>query len=177
MESTIVKALTPSAHGMARGLGWFSLLLGATQLLAARQLTRSSGMKTGSGTMRLCGLREMVNGAGLLLTDNPRPWLQARLAGDALDLSTLASGLTLAHTDKGRVLLSLLTVAGITAADLAVLQALDREQRRQQARRYHYDERSGLPQAADSMRGAARDFPIPADMKAPPALQAHGSLH
>lgn len=171
MENTIVKALKPSAHSMARGLGWFSLLLGATQLVAARQLTSSSGM------MRLCGLREMVNGAGLLLTDNPRPWLQARLAGDALDLSTLASGLTLPHTDKGRVLLSLLAVAGITAADVAVLQALDREQRREQARRYHYDERSGLPQAAESMRGAARDFLIPADMKAPPALQAHGSLH
>ena len=177
MDKTIMKALQPSAHNMARGLGWFSVLLGAAQLVAARPLLRSSGLNQGSGLMRLCGLREMINGAGLLLADDPRPWLQARLAGDSMDLAALVTGLRGEPTDKGRVLLSLASVAGITAADMAVLQAVTRERRHQEAGAYHYHARSGLPQAAESMRGAASDFLIPPDMQAPAALQDRGSLH
>src|SRR3954453_10522626 len=76
---------------IARGLGWYSLALGAAQLLAPDSVARAAGVRTSSTLMRLYGLREIACGVGILMSRNPAPFLWARVAGDALDIATLAA--------------------------------------------------------------------------------------
>ena len=74
-----------SARSLARGLGWFSIGLGVVQLVAPRQVTRFIGMPGSDGVIRACGLREIATGVGILLADDPKPWIYGRIGGDALD--------------------------------------------------------------------------------------------
>ena len=92
MTRTASPASCPAGtlRSAAQGLGVFSLALGVAELLAPRALARMTGMPGRETLIRACGLREIVNGIGLLASVDPRPWLWSRVAGDALDLSTLA---------------------------------------------------------------------------------------
>jgi hypothetical protein len=54
-------------------------------------MARATGMAGRETLVQAYGLREIVNGIGLLVSENPRTWLWGRLAGDTLDLSTLAT--------------------------------------------------------------------------------------
>ena len=62
-------------------LGWFSVGLGVTQLLAPRALGRAIGVGEQTTVMRLCGVREIVSGLGLLSGRAPATFAMARVAG------------------------------------------------------------------------------------------------
>ena len=114
------------AIALARGLGWFSIGLGLAELLAPRALARSLGMPGRTGLLQVYGLREIGAGIGALAARDPTPWIQGRVAGDALDLATLAA----AYPDnrrKGSLLLAVAAVAGVTVLDVACAGALARE--------------------------------------------------
>jgi hypothetical protein len=65
------------------------------------------------------GLRELACGVGILGSDRPAGWLWGRVAGDALDLATLATAaLADDPTRRGRAQLALLAVVGVTALDV-----------------------------------------------------------
>lgn len=66
---------------IARGLGWFSLALGAAELLAPNSVARAAGVRTNSALMRLYGLREIACGIGILMSRDPTPYLWARVGG------------------------------------------------------------------------------------------------
>ncbi|HYE77564.1 MAG TPA: cyclase, partial [bacterium] len=79
---------------LAKGLGWLSVALGVTQLMAPRQVSRLIGIAdTGRNraVMRAVGVRELGAAAGIL--DRPRPagFLFGRVAGDAMDLLLLGA--------------------------------------------------------------------------------------
>ena len=82
--------------GLARALGWFSIGLGATQLLAPRRLARMIGVDDDGRTvvlMRTLGAREVATGIAILSEpDNPR-WLAARVGGDVMDLALLGNAM------------------------------------------------------------------------------------
>src|SRR5690606_8486185 len=79
---------------LARALGWFSLGLGAAELFAARRLTDFLGVDDRHTTLvRLFGLREIATGAAILSQRTPVSPVQARVAGDALDLALLGAAL------------------------------------------------------------------------------------
>ena len=80
------------ARSVATALGWFSLALGATELLAPRTLTRWLGMKGSEPLLRAYGLREIGTGIGILTAREPAGWMWGRVAGDALDMATLLAG-------------------------------------------------------------------------------------
>ena len=80
---------TPAGK-LAYGLGWFSIALGAMELFATRKLTRALGMRGQERLVQAYGVREIVTGIGILTSPDPTPWLWGRVAGDALDLGTLA---------------------------------------------------------------------------------------
>ena len=82
-----------SAMAIARGLGWFSVGLGLAELLAPKMLSEQLGMEGKEPLLRFYGAREMAAGIGILMSDNPGPWVWGRVAGDALDLATLATAL------------------------------------------------------------------------------------
>ena len=84
----------------ARGLGWVSIAIGLTELLASRQLDRLLGTGNGqnAGVFRVLGVRELAHGLDLLTHDDPTPGIVARLAGDALDGALL--GIAATRTDR-----------------------------------------------------------------------------
>ena len=55
-------ALSASSDRMARALGWFSIGLGMTELLAPRRITRALGMEGTEGLLRFYGAREIASG-------------------------------------------------------------------------------------------------------------------
>jgi uncharacterized membrane protein len=104
---------------LARGLGWFSIALGAVEVLAPRTLDRAVGAGVHPTATRLAGLREIGVGAALLTQPDPQPWLWLRVAGDALDLLTLAAAATDANrSERGRLAGATLAVLGVTALDV-----------------------------------------------------------
>jgi hypothetical protein len=78
------------ARQIAQGLGWFSLALGAAELLAPTRLGRSMGLDK-PNLIRGYGLREIV--AGAMILTRPRDagaGVWTRVADDVLDLGALA---------------------------------------------------------------------------------------
>jgi len=66
----------------ARGLGWFSIGLGVTQLVAPRALARAIGVGHGPSeclAMRAVGVRELMAGIGILSGRKPGAWLWSRV--------------------------------------------------------------------------------------------------
>jgi hypothetical protein len=163
----------PSGERLAEGLGWFSLALGTIELMAPRTVTRSLGMEGQETLVRAYGLREIVKGVGILMAPNPAPWLWARVAGDVLDLGTLATAYTDDNPQRANVGLALCNVAGVTALDVYCAQRLSRDHREAGPARPRpdYSGRSGFPRPASEMRGAARDVTIPPDMQTPAAMR------
>jgi hypothetical protein len=152
---------------LARALGWFSIGLGLTELLAPRALTRWLGMEGSEALVRAYGLREI--GAGIMtLSPDKGIGLQSRVAGDALDIATLLAGLRADNPKRDNVAIALAMVLGVTLLDIAGAKAVNTSQRRNDRPRRTYRDRSGYPQGLERARGAARDFRTPPDMRAIP---------
>ena len=105
-------------RGLADGLGWFSIALGAAALLAPRSLGTLSGAgRTHPGLTRGVGVRELAAGMGILAQRNPAPWLWSRVVGDVMDLAMVATALGPSNPRRGRAAFSFAAVAGILAVD------------------------------------------------------------
>jgi hypothetical protein len=141
---------------LARGLGVFSIALGLIEVAAARTLTRTLGMEGNEALVRLYGLREIAKGVGILASSDPTPWIWGRVAGDALDIATLVTGLDEDNPKRGNVGIALAAVAGVTALDVYCGQALSRESPTPLPPIRDYSHRSGFSRPASAMRGAAR---------------------
>jgi hypothetical protein len=103
---------------LANFLGWFSLGLGAMELLAPDRLERFLGVEDREGLIRGYGAREIGTGVGILTNRRPAGWVWGRVAGDVLDLGTLATALTPDNPRKRNVLLAMGAVAGVMALDV-----------------------------------------------------------
>jgi hypothetical protein len=154
---------------LTRGLGWFSIGLGMAELIAPGTLTRVLGLKGYEPLVRAYGVREILSGVGALSVDKT-PAIWSRVGGDALDLATLATGLRDDNPKRENVGLALAAVVGITLLDLYCAQELSRGQRRPGQPTRDYSDRSGFARSPAEMRGAARDFATPPDLRAPPQL-------
>ncbi len=140
------------ATGMkiAHGLGWFSIALGALELLAPRELTRSLGMRGNESLVQLYGVREIATGLAILLSKDPTPWIWGRVLGDALDLGTLGAHLNDENPEEANVAVALGNVAAVTALDLYCAQKLSRQPAGGGAR-YDYSDRSGFPRRSQAV--------------------------
>ena len=112
-----------AALRLARGLGWFSLGLGATELFAARPLARALGMTGREWLLRGYGLREVAAGV-MSLSPMVEPGITSRIAGDALDIATLLPFTGAANPKRGNVGLALFAVLGVTALDVVCRRSL-----------------------------------------------------
>ena len=109
--------VAPEVH-LARALGWFSVGLGATAILAPRGLSRFAGVAARPVLMRTFGARELATGLGILQhRDRPAPWIWARVGGDLLDLGMLGLALRRSNGSRDRVGAAAAAVAGVTALD------------------------------------------------------------
>ena len=171
----------PAAIGrIAQGLGWFSIALGLSEALFPLATGRSIGMPGRSTLLRTYGAREIGAGVGLLTAKDPTPWLWGRVAGDALDITTLAVELVNSRSgvrsifgtsSRRKTALALAVVAGVTALDVACARAATVARNRPAPP--DYGDRVGMPQSPDAMRGLAwsTGFRMPADMRVPDALR------
>lgn len=157
-----------AADNLARGLGWFSIALGVTELFAARGVARTFGLEGSKTLIRLFGAREIAAGIMTLSTEK-RAGLVNRVLGDAMDIMTLLTALDAPPRQRGNVKLGLLAVAGVTALDVLGAFALS-AQRRRDGEPADMSARSGYPKGIASSRGAAKEFKVPTDMRA--ALRA-----
>lgn len=102
---------------VARAMGWFSIGLGVVELVAGRKVGRALGMEDQAPVFRAFGAREIATGVAVLGMERPTTGMWARVAGDALDLTALGSGMTASNPKKGNLAAAIAVVAGITAVD------------------------------------------------------------
>ncbi|HVY59120.1 MAG TPA: cyclase dehydrase [Xanthobacteraceae bacterium] len=167
-----------TTNTLAESLGWFSIALGATEMLAPKALARWLGMEGSEPVLRAYGAREIFAGVGILTSQNPSGWMWGRVAGDALDVATLFAGFRNGNGRGANVAVALAAVLGVTAADVFCAQQLSRPNGRAQGRRRSlrdYTRRVGLGPSLEAARGAARDFKVPEDMRTPAALRPYGT--
>lgn len=162
MEQNSASRAAPQlpAYSTARKLGWFSLGLGAAQLLMPGTLNRALGVSGKKWMTRSCGAREVAAGLGLFATRRPAPWLWMRSAGDAADLAALAALARRGRRGRKVALVAFAAVAGITALDLITARRLQGRRWPARAPTHDYSDRSGFRQSPQAMRGvAARALP------------------
>lgn len=108
-----------NAKRLAKGLGWFSLGLGMTELLAPKFIARISGVsENNTGLIRLYGMREIASGIGIFAQKNPAGAVWSRVAGDVLDLTSLSIACTAPDAKRGRITAATANVLAVTALDV-----------------------------------------------------------
>lgn len=115
---------TGDGETLANALGWFSIGLGALELAATEPLCEFLGMEDRKNLVRLYGLREVAKGVGILANRRPEGWMWARIAGDLLDIGTLATALTPDNRQRNNVMLAIGAVAGVTVLDVVCARQL-----------------------------------------------------
>ena len=149
--------MLPSHHQartLARGRGWFSLALGAAALIGVRPLCTSTDRPRIALMAGAYGLISVVNGAGLVYSAQPRPWIWARVGGDLIDLAIVALAVRNRST-RSVGLTALVALVATTAMDVACARSLSKPK----ARAADYRHRSGGSRAGDPMRRIAlRNF-------------------
>ncbi|HYH64556.1 MAG TPA: hypothetical protein VD866_07660 [Urbifossiella sp.] len=113
------RAADSDAAPVATALGLFSIALGLAELAAPHWVAARTGVPY-PNLIRAYGLRELAAGVGILQARRPAPYLWARVAGDVLDLATLAAAYAGGQgTGRYRAGRALASVAAVTAADVA----------------------------------------------------------
>jgi hypothetical protein len=154
------------ADELARALGWLSVGLGVTELLAAGQIARALGLEGKEALIRGYGVRELAS-AVPTLSVSKSVGLAARIAGDALDLATLSEALNPDNPKRGNAALATALIVGITILDIVAYGGTKVVHRRRAGGTRDYSNRSGLPRGPQASRGLARkDFEIPPDYRA-----------
>ncbi|WP_242128069.1 hypothetical protein [Sphingobium sp. Sx8-8] len=158
-------SLTGPDH-LARALGWFSIGLGVTELLAPGRIARSLGLRGKQRLIQAYGARELASAVPTLSVDKP-VGLASRIAGDAIDLGTLALALRRNNPKRNNAAIALALVIGITVLDIVAYSGVKAAHGRRPGGERDYSSRSGLPRGPQASRGLARkDFDIPADYRA-----------
>jgi len=134
-----------ATYRFAQGLGIFSIVLGLIELVWGRRLGRSLGLDGKEHVVRLYGGREILTGIAILAAKDPTPWVWGRVAGDALDIGTLAYGYKRDPDDVPGITTALVAVAGATAADIYCATKLSGESNVPLPPLKDYSDRSGFP--------------------------------
>lgn len=158
------------SQSAAKGLGWFSIALGLTELFAAPQLTKTLGMEGQEGLIRAFGARELVAGA-LCLSVDDKVGVWSRVGGDGLDMAALVAAYNDDNPKKHNVALAFAAVASVTLLDLATAQGLTARHTRNRGEKRDYSDRSGFPKGLASARGPATDHRELDDMNSRPQAQ------
>ncbi|MDB5409797.1 MAG: cyclase dehydrase [Rhodospirillales bacterium] len=156
---TALPGRSQSAHDvLAKNLGYFSLAVGAVELLAPRMLCRMTGLRDHEALVRGYGAREVANGVAILASHDATPWVWGRVLGDTLDIATVIGALRGGNEGRFRAARTLLALIGISAIDVLCAGGLSAEKGGPNTAVADYRDRSGFPKGVEAARGAARDF-------------------
>lgn len=115
---------------IAKALGWFSLGLGAVELVAAGPLIRLLGLPRSKALVRGFGAREVAAGLAIMTSPTSPAPLWARVAGDVLDLAVLGYALRPTNRRRGAAAVATANVLAITALDVFCAVSLMQRQSR-----------------------------------------------
>jgi len=106
---------------LARNLGWFSIGLGATEILApdlVAKITGAPNTRRSREVIRTYGGREIAQGIAIL-SSMPRPagWMWGRVAGDVLDIGSVAVGMLSKGGNFPRGVVAMTSLLGVAAID------------------------------------------------------------
>ena len=153
--SNFTRSMTPAMRA-SRALGWASFAIGAAELLAPKGTARVVGVdEKHSGLLRAYGAREVAAGVGAHSV-YPVPAMWSRVAGDLLDIGTLAVAARRGPDGKRdrRVWIAIAAVAGIALVDALVAAQLSAETKEGKGEKRDYADRSGFPGGVQAARGA-----------------------
>lgn len=155
-----------NSQALTRGLAFFSVGLGLTELLAPRTVARAIGIdEENELLLRSLGVRELGAGVGIM-QGNPGTFLWTRVGGDIMDLGLLAAALRSRRTERNRLFSAMAVVAGITALDVAASLVASRNPAQPDWR-----------VAREDRAGIERDEPVVMRRHADRVMQAHASGH
>ena len=149
---------------LANGLGWFSIGLGLAEVVAPGRVAEMIGVADDDGTrslLRFYGMRELAAGVGILSGSQPAGWMWGRVAGDMLDLATLASAMKSNQNDKSKLATATAAVLGVTALDVICAQQLSRRSEhngKSQARPVHVVRTTTINRPVEDVYRFWRDF-------------------
>jgi hypothetical protein len=106
---------------LAIALGWFSIALGAAELLAPQQVARLIGVPPGertTATLRGYGAREVASGLAILAQPAEAKWLWSRVGGDGIDLASLSAAAGQENADRRRLAIATAAVAAVATLDV-----------------------------------------------------------
>jgi hypothetical protein len=103
----------------AQCLGWASIAIGLTEILAPRQLEKAMGVGNGqvTGILRVLGVREIMHGIDILTHKDPTPGVWSRVFGDLLDGVLLGAAATRTKNPGGLAAV-FAAVAPVVLADM-----------------------------------------------------------
>lgn len=161
---------------IAQGLGVLSIGLGLAEILFPGTIARALGLNGRKGLLRAYGVREIAAGVGAL-QPNPAPAMWSRVAGDLIDMATLAQARSQEDGRERRAAnAAMIAVGVITALDLAVAAATSAQVVRPGEGR-DYSDRTGFPQGIEAARGAAAGYAPPDSRVSPrPAAAAESEM-
>jgi uncharacterized membrane protein len=110
----------PDGALLGKGLGFFSLALGLTEIAAPKALANFFGIDPGGATaaiVRAQGLREIAAGVGILLQPRRPVPIAMRVAGDLVDLALVGAAAGFKRKNTLRLAGAALFVLGATALD------------------------------------------------------------
>jgi len=112
-------------RGASKALGFFSLALGAAEVLASGPIAKKLGVADHEKVVRGFGFRELAAGAGILARPSASAGVWSRVAGDALDIA--GAGFAVRRSPANRLAWGALAfVAGALVLDAYVARGLDR---------------------------------------------------
>jgi hypothetical protein len=156
-----------AGDSLARSLGMFSFALGVAELVAPKRITRAIGLDGKEGLVRAFGAREISAGIPTISIDK-QVGLMMRIAGDGLDIATVARALQSENGQRRNAGIVLGALVAVTALDLLAITLTSAAHKRSPLPPRDYSDRSGLPRGIEASRGLARrDFQTPADYRAP----------
>ena len=87
----------------AQCLGWASIAVGLTEILAPGHLEKTMGVGNGqvTGILRVLGVREIMHGIDILAHKDPTPGVWSRVFGDLLDGVLLGAAATRTKKPEG----------------------------------------------------------------------------
>ena len=112
------------AQRRARALGWFSIGLGITEVVAPGAVARLAGIDGNHALVRALGAREIGHGVGILSGRRPVGWLWSRVFGDVVDLAVLGKAAASPESNRLRVAAAAVAITGMTVIDFRVSRQL-----------------------------------------------------
>lgn len=107
-----------AAYKLARFLGYLSIVIGLVELIWTDSLALALGLSRFEWLVRAYGVREVVTGVLILVSEDPTPWIWLRVIGDALDGATLGWGYMRDPFKLANIAMTFATVTPVIIADV-----------------------------------------------------------